>query len=399
MIFEFWRKLSSSLQVDACIIVMSADPKDVQADTHVLHPNLKEQLLVAVALGAVTNVIVVVDRMSSVGWLQKAYMDACAEIIKLHSKLSSATFVPIDLLSKANISAPDPRLDWYAGPTLCAAVAAFPSPPRAVAEPLLMLVDDVHPRLGATLLGVRVLRGTVRVGDAIQTAPEGYTSTVLSLEYNYRPIEAAPAGSVVGVMVRGLVRSDVRRGWLLRAPGPSDTTGAVEMMCTVSINQSYYNMTKGYEPTLIAHGGVARVKFVELLSRQDHWTRGTEQNPSRLRLRDVAVVRVKILAPILVKPIREDRHLGAFVLYDGSVVGVGRVDTVTYGRLLRTHVLPPWSPETHCVYPPLFRYAVKAVLMAAAVSGDGTPRHPQAEIWMLPNDVLLLIFALLGDVW
>jgi ankyrin repeat protein len=77
----------------------------------------------------------------------------------------------------------------------------------------------------------------------------------------------------------------------------------------------------------------------------------------------------------------------------------------TKARMLKTKnkqqqlpvdLLTRWAPSLHSLFPLKFRQLVKAVLMLAATSKDGTPYYPQTHFYKLPKEIIfeILQFAL-----
>ncbi len=107
----------------------------------------------------------------------------------------------------------------------------FPSPQPLDERPFLMAIEDVAsaryrgPDGGAQSgwAGVgRIERGTVRVGDEVETVGLGRVvrqATVIGLEMFQKPLKEARAGDVIAVRLGGIDRADLQRGQVLASPG------------------------------------------------------------------------------------------------------------------------------------------------------------------------------------
>ena len=98
----------------------------------------------------------------------------------------------------------------------------IPTPVRDVDKPFLMAVEDVFSITGrGTVATGRVERGSVKVGDNIEII--GYTDTktavVTGLEMFQKTLDEAFAGENVGVLLRGVQKSEIERGMVLAKPG------------------------------------------------------------------------------------------------------------------------------------------------------------------------------------
>jgi elongation factor Tu len=108
--------------------------------------------------------------------------------------------------------------------TLMAAVDTYiPLPPRPVDLPFLMSVEDVFSITGrGTVATGRIERGRIKVGEGIEIvglmdAP--LTSTVTGVEMFRKLLDAGEAGDNAGLLLRGIEKTQIRRGMVLCKPG------------------------------------------------------------------------------------------------------------------------------------------------------------------------------------
>ena len=98
----------------------------------------------------------------------------------------------------------------------------IPDPEREVDKPFLMAVEDVFSITGrGTVATGRIERGKVNVGDTIEIVGlrETRNTTITGLEMFQKSLEEALAGDNVGVLVRGIQKTDIERGMVMAAPG------------------------------------------------------------------------------------------------------------------------------------------------------------------------------------
>ena len=100
----------------------------------------------------------------------------------------------------------------------------IPTPERAVDKPFLMPVEDVFTITGRGTVGTgRVERGQVKVGEEIEivglvdTPPR--KTVVTGIEMFRKLLDMGIAGDNVGVLLRGVERTDIERGQVLAKPG------------------------------------------------------------------------------------------------------------------------------------------------------------------------------------
>jgi elongation factor Tu len=97
-----------------------------------------------------------------------------------------------------------------------------PVPPRVLAEPFLMPIENVLSITGrGTVVTGAVERGTLTVGAPVEVVGLGPTlSTVATgLEMFGRSPGTAEAGDNAALLLRGVRRADVRRGQVVCQPG------------------------------------------------------------------------------------------------------------------------------------------------------------------------------------
>ena len=97
----------------------------------------------------------------------------------------------------------------------------IPDPVRETDKPFLMPVEDVFSITGrGTVATGRVERGTVKVNDNVELVGirETRTCVVTGVEMFRKLLDQAEAGDNVGLLLRGLARTDVVRGQVLCKP-------------------------------------------------------------------------------------------------------------------------------------------------------------------------------------
>ncbi|TAH59634.1 MAG: elongation factor Tu, partial [Fermentimonas caenicola] len=101
--------------------------------------------------------------------------------------------------------------------------AYIPTPQRQTDKPFLMPVEDVFSITGrGTVATGRVERGVVKVSDTVEIVglAEAPRSTVVTgVEMFRKLLEQAQAGDNIGVLLRGVQRTEIERGQVLAKPG------------------------------------------------------------------------------------------------------------------------------------------------------------------------------------
>ena len=99
----------------------------------------------------------------------------------------------------------------------------IPIPPREVEKPFLMSVEDVFTITGrGTVATGRIERGVINSGeevDIIGFNEAKLKSTVTGVEMFRKILDRGEAGDNVGLLLRGIEKSDIRRGMVICKPG------------------------------------------------------------------------------------------------------------------------------------------------------------------------------------
>jgi elongation factor Tu len=97
----------------------------------------------------------------------------------------------------------------------------IPEPQRDVDKPFLMPVEDVFSITGrGTVATGRVERGTIKVGDKVERVGirDSVETVVTGVEMFRKLLDRAEAGDNVGLLLRGMEKTDVERGMVLAVP-------------------------------------------------------------------------------------------------------------------------------------------------------------------------------------
>ena len=211
--------ITGAAQMDGAILVVSA------ADGPM--PQTREHILLARQVGVKFIVV----------YLNKCDMVDDPELLELvemevRDLLSKYDFpgddIPIIKGSSLNVlesSSTDPNEAVYAPiKELMAAVDSYiPTPERPIDQPFLMPVEDVFTITGrGTVATGRVERGIVKVSDEVEIVgikPDRMKTVITGVEMFRKLLDQAEAGDNIGVLLRGVQRTDIERGQVIAKPG------------------------------------------------------------------------------------------------------------------------------------------------------------------------------------
>jgi elongation factor Tu len=99
----------------------------------------------------------------------------------------------------------------------------IPTPERLVDKPFLMCVEDVFSISGrGTVATGRIDRGRIKTGEPVEIVglrPEIAKSVCTGVEMFQKTLDEGQAGDNVGLLLRGMERTDVERGQVIAKPG------------------------------------------------------------------------------------------------------------------------------------------------------------------------------------
>jgi elongation factor Tu len=99
----------------------------------------------------------------------------------------------------------------------------IPQPAREIDRPFMMPVEDVFSIKGrGTVVTGRADRGKIHVGDPVEIVglqEKSMNSVVTGVEMFHKIVEEGMAGDNLGLLLRGIERTDVERGMVIAKPG------------------------------------------------------------------------------------------------------------------------------------------------------------------------------------
>ncbi|OGR62084.1 MAG: translation elongation factor Tu [Elusimicrobia bacterium GWB2_63_22] len=158
---------------------------------------------------------------------------------------------------------------------------AIPEPKREVDKPFLMAIEDVFSITGrGTVATGRIERGIVKVGDALEIVglKDTQASVATGIEMFRKLLDQGQAGDNVGILLRGIDKTQIERGQVLAAPKsctPHKKFKGEVYILTKEEGGRHTPFFKGYKPqfyfrTTDVTGGVELKPGVEMIMPGDH---------------------------------------------------------------------------------------------------------------------------------
>jgi elongation factor Tu len=240
--------ITGAAQMDGAILVVSA------ADGPM--PQTREHILLARQV----NVPYVVVFMNKVDMVDDAELLDLVEL-EVRELLSAYNFpgdeTPIIKGSALRaLESKDPNSEYgkKIGELMDALDSYIPEPKREVDKPFLMPVEDVFSITGrGTVATGRIERGIVKVGEEVAVVGFGSDkkTVVTGVEMFRKLLDEGRAGDNVGLLLRGVDKTDIERGMVLAKPGsitPHTRFQAEVYVLTKEEGGRHTPFFKGYRP-------------------------------------------------------------------------------------------------------------------------------------------------------
>jgi len=204
--------ITGAAQVDGAILVVSAEDG--------VMPQTREHVMLARRIGVPALVVALNKADVADPELMDLIELEIRELLTRHGYPGEA--VPVIAVSATRALQGDRQ--WLARLRgLMDAVDRYiPVPPRALDRPFLMPVESALTITGrGTVVTGKVEQGSIRTGQPVEIIGLGQTiaSVCTGLETYGKQLQSAQAGDNAALLLRGVRRSDVRRGQVVAVPG------------------------------------------------------------------------------------------------------------------------------------------------------------------------------------
>ena len=206
--------ITGAAQMDGAILVVAATDGPM--------PQTKEHILLARQVGVPQIVVFMnkVDLVDDPELLELVEMEI-RELLSAYGFDGDNT--PIIQGSATGALAGDDKWIAKINELMEAVDSYIPLPPRLVDLPFLMSVEDVFSITGrGTVATGRIERGRIKVGEGIEIVglmEKPLTSTVTGVEMFKKLLDEGEAGDNAGLLLRGIEKTQIRRGMVLCKPG------------------------------------------------------------------------------------------------------------------------------------------------------------------------------------
>ena len=211
--------ITGAAQVDGAILVVAApDGPMPQTREHVLLARQVEVPSIVVYLNKV-------DQMNDPELLELVEMELREMLTGYGFPGDTTPIVRGSALQALESTSKDPNAPEYESiKELLRVVDEYiPEPVREMDKPFMMPVEDVFSIKGrGTVVTGRVDRGKIKVGEPVEIVglrEKSMNSVVTGVEMFHKIVDEGQAGDNLGLLLRGIERTDVERGMVIAKPG------------------------------------------------------------------------------------------------------------------------------------------------------------------------------------
>ncbi len=211
--------ITGAAQVDGAILVVAAPDGPM--------PQTKEHVLLArqVEVPSIVVFLNKVDMMDDPELLELVEMELREMLNGYGFPGDTTPIVRGSALKALESTSTDPEAPEYAciKELLRVVDEYIPEPKREMDKPFMMPVEDVFSIKGrGTVVTGRVDRGHIKVGDPVEIVglqEKSRNSVVTGVEMFHKLLDEGQAGDNLGLLLRGIERTDVERGQVVAKPG------------------------------------------------------------------------------------------------------------------------------------------------------------------------------------
>jgi elongation factor Tu len=308
--------ITGAAQMDGAILVVAATDGPM--------PQTREHILLARQVG-VPRIVVFMNKVDAADpeLLELVELEVRELLSKYEFPGDDIPIIPGSALQALNAgsdpaaSVDDPRLKCIYD--LMDAVDTYiPTPVRDIDKPFLMSVEDVFSITGRGTVGTgRIERGKVRIGEEVEIIGLGQhkKTVVTGVEMFRKEMDEGQAGDNVGLLLRGVEKTDLERGQVVAKPGsitPHTNFSAKVYVLSKEEGGRHTPFFNGYRPqfyfrTTDVTGVATLPDGVEMVMPGDNVEMAIE----------------------LISPIAMEEGLRFAIREGGRTVGAGVVDKIT----------------------------------------------------------------------
>ena len=261
--------ITGAAQMDGAILVVAASDGPM--------PQTREHILLARQVNVPKMVVFLnkVDQVDDPELLELVEMELRELLDKYEFPGDEIPIIQGSALAAMNSEGKDDEACKCVDELMEAVDSYIPVPEREVDKPFLMPVEDVFTIKGRGTVGTgRIERGKVVVGDSVEVvglSDEVRKTTVTGVEMFNKTLNEGQAGDNVGLLLRGVEKTDLERGQVVAKPGsitPHTKFNAEVYVLAKEEGGRHTPFFAGYRPQFFFRTTDVTGAVTEILSRE-----------------------------------------------------------------------------------------------------------------------------------
>jgi elongation factor Tu len=239
--------ITGAAQMDGAILVVAATDGPM--------PQTREHILLARQM-QVPAIVVYLNKCDMLGESDQELLDLVE--MEMHELLESKGYHNVPIVRGSALKALEGDPKWVDSilELMRTVDENIPTPAREVDKPFLMPVEDVFSISGrGTVATGRIEQGIVRLNDKVELVGLGDTKATVctGIEMFNKSLDEGRAGENIGILLRGIDKTQIERGQVIAAPGtckPHTTFKGPVYVLTKEEGGRHKPFFSGYRPQL-----------------------------------------------------------------------------------------------------------------------------------------------------
>lgn len=308
-----------------------------QADFGVLVVSIKEGIMTQTEEHAflsrtlgLSNLVVAVNKMDTVNYSEEKFNAFALEITAFLKKIGYKTFsiIPVSAFEGENISQRSKKMGWYKGNSILSQFDLIEHTFVVSKErkDIKIPIEDICSITGIGTVPIgKIESGTLYPGMMVQFLPSNKKGEVKSIQMHHENYPMASPGMNIGFNVKGIGRTDLKRGEVLYSVENKDVFVPSSFLAKIVVYDHPSIISEGYIPVVHCHTAQVACRFKKLISKINLYTgKVAEENPSFLKKGDMAEVELEPISPLMIESISTSKKLSRFAIRDmGKTIAAG----------------------------------------------------------------------------
>ncbi len=271
------------------------------------------------SLLAIPHLVVCINKMDLVGFSQERFEQIKEEFLQFSGKLNikDITFIPISALQGDNVVNLSDNMPWYEGRSLLHYLEeVYIESDRNLQNPRFPVQYVIRPETAEypdyRAYAGMVASGIFKQGDAILVLPAGFTTTITSIDFYGKQLPEAFAPQSVAIRLSDNL--DIARGdvFVDAVNPPRIGQDILANVCWMSSDE----LRPGTVLILQQNTRRVKAKITEIVYKIEINTLDEIVGVGALKMNDIALVKIRTAAPVLLDDYKFNRATGSFILID-----------------------------------------------------------------------------------